>query len=194
MSPWPPEGEPSGKGTSPVHLPRPGHADLAGVLKYGHEDVRNALERASARQTAAHVAAGAVAKALLAEIGIAVAGSVREIGGATTQETMRDGDRRGARASATRWAEWSRSRRPACRPVSARTRRSATGSTRDWLRRSWASRRSRASRWATASSWRAGAGRRRTTRSSRACAEARTGPAAWRAGCRTARRFSSARR
>ena len=90
MSPWPPEGEPSGKGTSPVHLPRPGHADLAGVLKYGHEDVRNALERASARQTAAHVAAGAVAKALLAEIGIAVAGSVREIGGATTQETMRE--------------------------------------------------------------------------------------------------------
>ena len=78
MSPWPPEGEPSGKGTSPVHLPRPGHADLAGVLKYGHEDVRNALERASARQTAAHVAAGAVAKTLLAEIGIAIAGSVRE--------------------------------------------------------------------------------------------------------------------
>ena len=73
-----------------MHLPRPGHADLAGVLKYGHEDVRNALERASARQTAAHVAAGAVAKALLAEIGIAVSGSVREIGGATTQEAMRE--------------------------------------------------------------------------------------------------------
>jgi chorismate synthase len=90
MSPWPPEGEPSGKGTAPVHLPRPGHADLAGVLKYGHEDVRNALERASARQTAAHVAAGAVAKALLAEIGIAVSGTVREIGGATTEETMRE--------------------------------------------------------------------------------------------------------
>ena len=66
MSPWPPEGEPSGKGTKPVTLPRPGHADLAGVLKYGHDDVRNALERASARHTAVHVAAGAVAKALLA--------------------------------------------------------------------------------------------------------------------------------
>jgi chorismate synthase len=75
MSPWPPEGEPSGKGTKPVTLPRPGHADLAGVLKYGHGDVRNALERASARHTAVHVAAGAVAKALLARIGIAVAGT-----------------------------------------------------------------------------------------------------------------------
>jgi chorismate synthase len=90
MSPWPPEGEPVGKGTTAVHLPRPGHADLAGVLKYGHEDVRNALERASARQTAAHVAAGAVAKALLGQIGISVAGSVREIGGGTTDEEMRD--------------------------------------------------------------------------------------------------------
>ena len=81
MNPWPPAGEPSGKGTKPVTLPRPGHADLAGVLKYGHEDVRNALERASARHTAVFVAAGAVAKALLGELGIAVAGSVLEIGG-----------------------------------------------------------------------------------------------------------------
>jgi len=59
-----------------VTLPRPGHADLAGVLKYGHDDVRNALERASARHTAVHVAAGAVAQALLAAIGISVAGAV----------------------------------------------------------------------------------------------------------------------
>jgi len=90
MSPWPPEGEPTGKGTAPVKLPRPGHADLAGVLKYGHDDVRNTLERASARQTAAHVAAGSVAKALLATIGISVDGSVREIGGATTDDAMRE--------------------------------------------------------------------------------------------------------
>jgi chorismate synthase len=76
MNPWPPEGEPSGKGTKPVTLPRPGHADLAGVLKYGHDDVRNALERASARHTAVHVAAGAVAKALLATIDVTVTGSV----------------------------------------------------------------------------------------------------------------------
>ena len=74
MSPWPPEGEPEGKGTKPVTLPRPGHADLAGVQKYGHDDVRNALERASARHTAVHVAAGAVAKALLATIGVDVRG------------------------------------------------------------------------------------------------------------------------
>jgi len=90
MSPWPPEGEPEGKGAKPVTLPRPGHADLAGVLKFGHDDVRNALERASARQTAVHVAAGAVAKALLAEIGITVAGSVAEIGGADTEEGWKD--------------------------------------------------------------------------------------------------------
>jgi chorismate synthase len=76
MSPWPPEGEPHGKGTKPVTLPRPGHADLAGVQKFGHADVRDALERASARHTAVHVAAGAVAKALLAAIGISVTGSV----------------------------------------------------------------------------------------------------------------------
>ncbi len=76
MSPWPPEGEPEGKGTKPVTLPRPGHADLAGVLKYGLSDVRDALERASARHTAVHVAAGAVAKALLGAIEVTVAGGV----------------------------------------------------------------------------------------------------------------------
>jgi chorismate synthase len=76
MSPWPPEGEPSGKGTKPVTLPRPGHADLAGALKYGLADVRDALERASARHTAVVVAAGATAKALLREIGVEVEGRV----------------------------------------------------------------------------------------------------------------------
>jgi chorismate synthase len=76
MSPWPPEGEASGKGAKPVTLPRPGHADFAGALKYGLDDARDALERASARHTAVHVAAGAVAKALLASIGIGVRGSV----------------------------------------------------------------------------------------------------------------------
>jgi chorismate synthase len=76
MSPWPPEGEPTGKGKEAVTLPRPGHADLAGVMKYGLEDARNALERASARHTAVIVAAGAVAKALLGEIGIALSSRV----------------------------------------------------------------------------------------------------------------------
>jgi chorismate synthase len=76
MDPWPPQGEATGKGTKPVTLPRPGHADLAGALKYGLADARDALERASARQTAVAVAAGAVGKALLAEIGIDVVGRV----------------------------------------------------------------------------------------------------------------------
>ena len=71
-------------------LPRPGHADLAGVLKYGHDDVRNALERASARHTATHVAAGSVAKALLATIGITVAGRPLEVGGARGDDGMRE--------------------------------------------------------------------------------------------------------
>jgi chorismate synthase len=89
MSPWPPAGEPEGKGSTPVTLPRPGHADLAGALKFGHTDVRNALERASARQTAAHVAAGAVAKALLRTIGIDVGGRVLEIGGEKSADGWR---------------------------------------------------------------------------------------------------------
>src|SRR5438067_2329699 len=76
MSPWPAEGEPEGKGTKAVTLPRPGHADLPGVLKFGHADVRDTLERASARQTAVAVAAGAVAKALLRDLGIEVEGNV----------------------------------------------------------------------------------------------------------------------
>jgi chorismate synthase len=76
MSPWPPEGEATGKGTKPVTLPRPGHADLAGTLKYGFADVRDALERASARHTAAIVAAGSTAKALLQQIEVTVEGRV----------------------------------------------------------------------------------------------------------------------
>jgi len=90
MSPWPPEGDPEGKGTKPVTLPRPGHADLAGALKFGHDDVRDTLERASARQTAITVAAGAVVKALLAELDIEVAGSVVEMGNVDEAKADRD--------------------------------------------------------------------------------------------------------
>src|SRR5258708_9096682 len=72
MNPWPPDGEPEGKGTKGVTLPRPGHADLPGVQKYDLADVRDALERASARHTAVHVAPRAVANPLLAQIGITV--------------------------------------------------------------------------------------------------------------------------
>src|SRR6476659_7861410 len=86
MGPWPPEGQPEGKGTKPVTLPRPGHADLAGAQKFGLEDVRDALERASARQTAVSVAAGAVAKALLAEISVALRGEARAEAGADEAE------------------------------------------------------------------------------------------------------------
>ena len=94
MAPWPPEGEATGKGVRPVTLPRPGHADLAGALKFGLDDVRDALERASARHTAALVAAGAVAKALLARIGVGVAGSTLEIGGSRdAHEAAIDGAR-----------------------------------------------------------------------------------------------------
>ena len=61
-----------------VNRPRPGHADLNGGLKYNHKDLRNVLERSSARETAARVACGAVARQLLAEFGIKVAGQVFE--------------------------------------------------------------------------------------------------------------------
>ncbi len=66
---------------APVTRVRPGHADLAGALKYGFSDVRNVLERASARETAARVAAGAVARALLGELGIEVWSFTAEVGG-----------------------------------------------------------------------------------------------------------------
>ena len=64
-----------------VTRPRPGHADLVGGIKYGHRDMRNVLERSSARETTVRVAAGAVAKKLLSLLGIEVAGHVLEIGG-----------------------------------------------------------------------------------------------------------------
>lgn len=75
MNPWPVEA------TVPeVHLPRPGHADLAGVQKYNFTDVRNVLERASARETAARVAGGAIAKAFLRALGVEIVSHVVQIG------------------------------------------------------------------------------------------------------------------
>ena len=68
------------KSLKPHYLPRPGHADLAGSFKYDRRDVRDILERASARETAARVACGAVAKRLLLELGISVQSHVRAIG------------------------------------------------------------------------------------------------------------------
>lgn len=69
-----------GRAVEPFPTPRPGHADLTGALKFGYSDLRPALERASARETAARVAAGAVCRALLAEFGIRVGGYVVSIG------------------------------------------------------------------------------------------------------------------
>jgi chorismate synthase len=65
---------------TPITVPRPGHADLSGMLKYGTRDLRNILERASARETAARVAAGGVAKALLRRYGIEIRSHVTRIG------------------------------------------------------------------------------------------------------------------
>jgi len=78
------EGEASGRALT---RPRPGHADLPGMLKYGFSDARNVLERASARETAARVAIGAVAKALLSQIGISVISHVVSIGAAITDDS-----------------------------------------------------------------------------------------------------------
>jgi chorismate synthase len=74
MNPWPVEAE-----TTEVHLPRPGHADLVGTQKYGLSDVRDILERASARETAARVAGGAVAKEFLRALGVEVFSHVLQI-------------------------------------------------------------------------------------------------------------------
>jgi chorismate synthase len=73
-----------------VTLPRPGHADLAGTQKHGFDDIRNTLERASARQTAVLVAAGAVAKAFLRELGVAVESRVVELGDIDAARAERD--------------------------------------------------------------------------------------------------------
>jgi chorismate synthase len=81
MDPWPVDAE-----IEETHLPRPGHADLAGALKFGHSDVRNVLERASARETAARVAAGSIAKGFLAALGVEVYSHVTQIASVTAPE------------------------------------------------------------------------------------------------------------
>jgi chorismate synthase len=70
-----------GRAVEPMTTPRPGHADLTGATKYGYRDLRYALERASARETAARVAVGAACRKLLAEFGVRVGSYVTEIGG-----------------------------------------------------------------------------------------------------------------
>jgi chorismate synthase len=81
MNPWPVEAE-----VEESHLPRPGHADLVGMLKFRHRDARNVLERASARETAARVAAGALAKEFLRVVGASVHSHVLRIGSVVAPE------------------------------------------------------------------------------------------------------------
>ncbi|MBW8059773.1 MAG: chorismate synthase [Solirubrobacterales bacterium] len=83
MSPWPVDAE-----VDEVHLPRPGHADLVGAQKYGHTDIRNVLERASARETAARVAAGSIARGFLTALGVSVHSHVVQI--ASVRAPQRD--------------------------------------------------------------------------------------------------------
>src|SRR3989441_6612202 len=78
----------SGSDRPPVTRPRPGHADLAGFVKYGHDDMRNVLERASARETAARVAAGAIARQLLSVVGVDIVSHVTGIGAAAVIDPL----------------------------------------------------------------------------------------------------------
>jgi len=89
--------EPLTEGLNPEDIkrqitrPRPGHADLVGGMKYGHTDLRNVLERSSARETTVRVAVGAVAKQLLSELGISIVSHVTEIGGVKADTSKVDG-------------------------------------------------------------------------------------------------------
>lgn len=91
MDPAPTEADNEGPRRRIVTRPRPGHADLAGMLKYGHDDARDILERASARETTSRVAAGAICRRLLGELGITIGSHVIELGGiAASVENLPD--------------------------------------------------------------------------------------------------------
>jgi chorismate synthase len=105
MSVAPPE---PGAAQKEVTRPRPGHADLAGAMKYGHHDIRNVLERSSARETTARVAVAGVAKRVLSEFGITILSHVIEIGGMRVPDNLDlpwDEVRRRAEASEVRCAD-----------------------------------------------------------------------------------------
>src|SRR5271170_6510020 len=85
MNPWPVDEE-----IAEVHLPRPGHADLVGTQKYKHSDVRSILERASARETAARVAGGALCKAFLGVLGVSVYSHVVQIASVHAPDRRRE--------------------------------------------------------------------------------------------------------
>ena len=85
MDPAPRDEDTAGDRKRAVHRPRPGHADLSGILKYDRDDARDILERASARETTARVAAGAVARRLLAECGVTIGSHLVHLGGIDAQ-------------------------------------------------------------------------------------------------------------
>lgn len=113
----------------PVTRPRPGHADLPGALKYGEHDIRNVLERASARETVARVAAGAVCKRLLREFGITIMSHVLEIGGIRAEVPALPGaELRGlAEASAVRCVDPAATERMVAKIDEAKKRRTTLG-------------------------------------------------------------------
>src|SRR4026209_2788713 len=98
---------PAGAAPKIVSRPRPGHADLAGAMKYGHHDIRNVLERSSARETTARVAVAGVAKRLLGEFGITILCHVTEVGVVRSglREASGEEIRRRAEASEVRCAD-----------------------------------------------------------------------------------------
>ena len=104
MNPWPVEAE-----VEESHLPRPGHADLVGAQKYGHTDVRNVLERASARETAARVAGGALAKAFLRALGVEIVSHVTQIGSVQAPRSAAQARRAARRGPAPRRPDLPRS-------------------------------------------------------------------------------------
>lgn len=93
--------EGDGEGIEPLDTARPGHADLGGVLKYDHHDVRNVLERASARETASRVMAGALAKRFLRELGVTIVGHVLSIGKFRVSPRVEGNPETAARAEAS---------------------------------------------------------------------------------------------
>jgi chorismate synthase len=124
MNPWPMDGS-----VEEVHLPRPGHADLSGILKFGHTDVRNTLERASARETAARVAAGGLAKAFLRVLGVTVHSHVLQIGSVTApeREELEPDDFEGVDSSPVRCLDASASKRMVAEIDSARKANESLG-------------------------------------------------------------------
>lgn len=118
---------------APLTRPRPGHADLAGMQKYGFSDARPVLERASARETAARVALGAVARAFLRQVGeIEVLSHVVRIGTVTAPDGLVPEPETWRESTSTRFAAWTRPHRPPWWPRSRQPIGTATPSAGSW--------------------------------------------------------------